>query len=270
MGLVSSASAGPCLNPFQTGMFDESYNHLQFYATTEPVSNHTMYGIDSAEGINFTPNQTLEDMGYTYNCANFVCGYDIQDACPAQFPTLQWMEPFQTAFTGKLEKGFDLRTVAAVMGINMAITKLSDFTQTSSYFPQASGGIPGAFYYDPFFVGMEPFFCVNKQELSAQGFINLTHAQINGPELCFLIEQTKYYPLLYYPTSLAFSSNSSGTSTSHLLVVCDGLSIHQSIISTPFPLMIDINTTPSLCYSCLSLYPNRCPCTTLTALHPPP
>ena len=213
MGLVSSASAGPCLNAFQTGMFDESYNHLQFYATTEPVSNHTMYGIDSAQGINFTPNQTLDDMGYTWNCANFVCGYDIQDACPAQFPTLQWMEPFQSAFTGKLEKGFDLRTIASVMGINMAITKLSDFTQTSSYFPQASGGIPGAFYYDPFFIGMEPFFCVNKQELSDQGLIHLTPAQINGPELCFLIEQTKYYPLLYYPTSLAFSSNSSGTST---------------------------------------------------------
>ena len=50
---------------------------------------------------------------------------------------------------------------------------------------------------------MDPFFCVDKQALRKQGIMRLTDAQVNGPELCFLVKPTKFKPIFFYPLSLS-------------------------------------------------------------------
>ena len=52
-------------------------------------------------------------------------------------------------------------------------------------------------------VPMDPFFCVVKQALRDQGIMFLTDAQVNGPELCFLVKPTKFKPIFFYPLSLS-------------------------------------------------------------------
>jgi hypothetical protein len=70
----------------------------------------------------------------------------------------------------------------------------------------ATGGIPGSFYYDDFYMAstaMESFFCVDKAAVRQRGIMSLTDAQVHGPELCFIVRPTKYKPLFYYPTALS-------------------------------------------------------------------
>jgi len=39
---------------------------------------------------------------------------------------------------------------------------------------------------------MDPWFCVDKKAARQQKILPLTDAQVNGPELCFMIAPTKF------------------------------------------------------------------------------
>lgn len=79
------------------------------------------------------------------------------------------------------------------------------------------GGLPGFFYYDRFYSSMSPFFCVDKHAVREQKIVMINDAQLNGPDLCFVIQQTEIglQPLLYYPITQSFSQNTTSSIYDH-------------------------------------------------------
>jgi hypothetical protein len=71
------------------------------------------------------------------------------------------------------------------------------------------GGLPGFYYFDTFYPSMSPFFCVDKQAVQKQKIVIINDAQLNGPDLCFVVQQTELglQPLFYYPITQSFSQN---------------------------------------------------------------
>ena len=239
MGLLTSAADGACINPFQLANWDVSGNYLSYISKVPAVSHAHTY----AGGIPYNYTGWSADFGYgklEYNydystrgtCReeSFVCGYTNNklpldflgnevifngsdyhtsggSGCPNQFPYFNyqphWQMPYQ--FTNVFENPFDIRTITSVIALNMNIGKLNTYQTVRSFADNwASGGLPGSFYYDPYFAGMEPFFCVDKIAVSKSGVVPMTKAQIDGPELCFLAQPGVSGKLLYYPTSLSF------------------------------------------------------------------
>ena len=239
MGLLTSAADGACINPFQLGKWDTTGKYLSYISKIPTASHAYMYAGGPPPPRNSTGwDSSLKKVKYNYDYGTqgtckedpYVCGYtnnelplDFQgktvafngsdfisakgSGCPNQFPYANyqphWQMPYQ--FTNVFDNPFDIRTITAVISLNMHITELDTYQIIHSFSGiWASGGLPGSFYYDPYFPGMDPFFCIDKASLNSSGVIRMTKAQIAGPELCFLTQQGNSSKLLYYPTSLSF------------------------------------------------------------------
>jgi hypothetical protein len=205
-GCLTSASAGVCPAVTQQGTFDAFRHQFIFTVQTAPVSDEQLAGY-----VNISKTNTLP----VYSLVDFVVNAPWQDACPLHYPSYNWSEFEPAAQTGTMAVAFDIRTITSVMALNMDITPdLSQFTRVDSAFGlDASGGLPGAFYYNVFYAGMDPFFCLDKRQVQRRGIFPLTDAQVKGPNLCFLVKPTKYKPVFYYPVVSSFRSTVIGTIT---------------------------------------------------------
>jgi hypothetical protein len=63
----------------------------------------------------------------------------------------------------------------------------------------------GSFYIDPFYVPMDPIFCINKTNIA----FNLSADSINGPEICFLLNPVgqSQTPPFVYPVMSQYTFN---------------------------------------------------------------
>lgn len=139
-GFVSSASAGICRNPKQYGKVTQG--ELIWTVPTTPVSSATLngnrtgiqeitpgyydgyYPADASSPANSYGNNSGSP-GYV----NGVAGFDIVEPCPEQYPFTQWDSWSESIYTSHLEVGFDLRTIACALAVNMGITKLSTYVK---------------------------------------------------------------------------------------------------------------------------------------------
>ena len=246
MGLLTSAADGACINPFQLGQWDKTGNYLSYISKIPAPSHAYMYaggppnndtGWNAGQGgfeynydygthgtckeepfvCGYTPNKTPLDFHgkpMIFNGSDFVTSSG--SGCPNQFPYANyqpnWAMPYQ--FTNVFDNPFDIRSITAVISLNMQITTLETYQIIHSFSGTwASGALPGSFYFDPYFPGMDPFFCVDKVALNKSGIVSMTKSQIAGPELCYLAQQGSTDKLLYYPTSLSFWSALDANST---------------------------------------------------------
>jgi hypothetical protein len=72
---------------------------------------------------------------------------------------------------------------------------------------------------------MSPFFCVDKHAVREQKIAMIDDAQLNGPDLCFVVQQTEIglQPLLYYPITQSFSQNTTSSIYDHCKCPQDAL-----------------------------------------------
>ena len=201
MGVLTSADAGMCANAAQSGYYDAANNALAFTVPTPPVSNTTLagYPVPAPRGAYMADyiNSTWENA----------------DACPRQYPALEWRSWEPSVLTNTLVIGFDMRAAVTAMALNLNIINFDSLVVTKPAFGARSvGGIPGLWWVNPFYLPHAPIFCVDLGAVRARGILPLTDAQVRGPPVCFLVEQTvnnkkaplaPSLPLFYYPFTLS-------------------------------------------------------------------
>ena len=192
---LTTAQDGLCNNAKQWGGFDPQSSKLTFYAQTPPVNDSIINGFGIVNMTKHGPIYIADFNNYTWNS---------YDACHKHYPAYAWKSWITSIYTNQMEIAFDIHTAVHVISLNSGIMDFDGLYSTGSvYGSLSSGGIPGKWWVNPHYVPMEPLFCVDLQALSDQKLMNVTSAQINGPPICFLVQQTKTTPIFYYPFTIS-------------------------------------------------------------------
>ena len=215
MGVLSSASGGMCTNPYQWSKFDTATSRLKYMAPTKPLNASLM------EGYYTPPLNTSVPAGPMFLMDWINASWTGYDACPNQYPALEWQSWTTSFYTNTMELSFDIRTAVTAISLNLQLENFDGLYSTPTAFgPDTSGNIPGSWWVDPFYIPMDPVFCVDKQALVDRHIMNLTKAQIQGPPLCFLVEQTRTTPVFYYPATFSLYTTSNAASQNVLHCEC--------------------------------------------------
>lgn len=149
LGFVTSADAGICHNPEQHGKIEVTGSDLIFVVPASPISNKTIIPVlNYLDNIDTCPEQfpahqckyilifisgifiyMLIDFDMFILCI-YLCIYMNMRAFMMDMSAIFiGLSSTLNLYTDNLEVGFDLRTIACTMSVNMGITQLSSYVQ---------------------------------------------------------------------------------------------------------------------------------------------
>lgn len=100
--------------------------------------------------------------------------------------------------SGDLHIGFDIKTMATIMSLNLGLST-ADMSPTQSAYPSSVKMPPGQFYIHPQLVPMYPFYCLDEKK----GPPNTP-----GADLCFyILGGTQAGQTIFYPISASLNYN---------------------------------------------------------------
>lgn len=197
--VVTSASMGVC-NVSRSGFWGEAKDgKLQFFA---PVAADMRAKYES----NFT--------SLTPTLVN-----DLFEPCPNQFKFSTYFNfPSTNAYNYPafpvfyrnpvLSVGWDVRSIAKALGLNMGIIDFDGLSPISSPYGTKLGQIvSGTFWIDDNYAPMDPIFCANLTSLKYDLNLNVSDTQLDGPPVCVLTGGSFYSPFVYIPMIVSVRSD---------------------------------------------------------------